>query len=212
MERSNLKSKISVEARASIDADGFYHLPEVSHQDFEEICQSLGKELMRTSVTVKHENERGPLVVSAKELGLHTDHHGAKYIGWFCHKHDQTGGVSILSDSHAFINELTECEIEELKNIQLFEHDISGRGKPQCKPLLSDNGDGSYPIYFSYWLSDKRSQEMQVFKKFVRLANSNIKSIHLQKNSCLIVDNHRVMHGRTKINDPTRNLERIWIC
>ena len=201
------------EIKEKIIRDGYCYVQNSSYESFKKTTSFLGKEIMKTPVMVRQQKSKGSLVTSSKSLSLHTDHHDAKFIAWFCHHHDPEGGISILSDSKKFLDQFSYSELEELKNITLFEHDVFNHGTKKNRPLLHENTDGSLVVYYSFWLVDENTQKnSNALKKFALLADKHMIKIHLHTNDFLALNNHRVLHGRTHINDAKRHLERIWLC
>ena len=71
--------------------------------------------------------------------------------------------------------------------------------------------DGQKRFYYSFWLAREKYRELPVFKKWRDLIQTaSHKKIRLEENDILVIDNHRIFHGRTEIIGE-RNLKRYWL-
>ena len=71
--------------------------------------------------------------------------------------------------------------------------------------------EGQRRFYYSFWLAREKYRELSVFKKWRDLIqNSTHVKLRLKENDVLVIDNHRIFHGRTEIIGE-RNLKRFWI-
>lgn len=198
--------------KKQLDENGLIHCQNVPYQKFEDLSSWLGENINTTFVEVKHNEIGEPLVTSSKPLGLHTDHHSVKFVTWFCHRQDPDGGITLLCDSKEFISDFSNEEVLRLQQIKLFEHDIFNKNEKSFHPLLYDCGKNSLGVYYSFWLADEFVKSNPTFQKFTNLVKCHVKEMHLHTGDILVVDNQRVMHGRTRIVNPYRKLERRWLC
>lgn len=179
-------------------------------ESFEEIINNLGIIIERTDVKVDKSSRS--LVSSEKALDLHTDHHRADFIAWFCIEQAETGGESILLDGLEVYNQLDEVEKTSLGKIQLMEHMVF-RDDREKHPLI-EIVKGQPKMYYSFWLVKKPTTRNQknALEKFQRLlAESEPFKVKLKPNQALIIDNRRILHGRNAIISGTRFLKRVWI-
>ena len=196
---------------STLESRGMCILHSLTLEDAETIASNLGEIVNQTDVTVRHRKERGPLVTSDKALDIHTDHHDVKYVLWHCLRNSSHGGYSLFSDADKFIHALTPEDIEALSNVHLYEHDVFNSGN-STSPMLSIGEDGKLRIYFSFWHVSPDDKNNRAVKLFCQLAKQNTWRQKLLKNDILIVDNHRMLHGRTAIaGDKRRHLKRFWI-
>ncbi|MGQ3014228.1 MAG: TauD/TfdA family dioxygenase [Flavobacteriales bacterium] len=193
-----------------LTAQGFLHLTNQSEKHLDEILDALGEVILTTDVVVKPEGKG--MVTSARGLDFHTDHHKAKYIAWYCYRQTNMGGESILIDAEKIYRQLPNEYQEQLKDIELFEHKIFPDDK-ESYPLVSIDKNGSRKFYYSFWLvknEDRQNPAMLEFQSQIREAEP-IK-IRLRERDILIVDNHRIFHGRTPIEGTQdRFLKRFWL-
>lgn len=190
---------------------GFIHLTNKSEAELENILNELGEVIHTTDVVVKPES-RG-MVTTALGLDFHTDHHKAKYILWYCHKQTDLGGDSILIDADEIFNQLTNEEQNELRQIQLFEHKIFP-GDTDSNPFVQLGTNGNRIFYYSFWLVKDEDKKNPAFLKFQNLIkDTKPNKINLKEKDILIVDNHRIFHGRTAIEgSKDRFLKRYWLA
>lgn len=189
---------------------GFIHLTDISESELENILNELGEIIHTTDVIVKPES-RG-MVTTSLGLDFHTDHHKAKYILWYCHKQTDLGGDSIFIDADKIYLQLTEEEQNELKHIKLFEHKIFP-DDTDSNPFVELDEKGNRIFYYSFWLVKDEDKQNPAFLKFQKLINvTEPTKINLRERDILIVDNHRIFHGRTAIEgSKDRFLKRYWL-
>jgi len=190
--------------------NGFLHLTGQTEEQLNDLINSLGQVIFITDVIVKPESKG--LVTSARGLDFHTDHHKAKYIVWYCYKQTDLGGDSILIDAEKIYQQLSEEYKQQLKTIELFEHKIFPGDKDNY-PLVTTDENGKRKFYYSFWLvkdEDKQNPAMLEFQRLIKQAEPV--KIRLKERDILVVDNHRVFHGRTPIEgSKDRFLKRFWL-
>lgn len=193
--------------KLDLDKSGFLHLSNKTEDELNAILLELGEVINETDV--KADRDSKSLVTSDKYLDFHTDNHLAKYIVWFCQKPADEGGVSLLCDAQKVYNKLTEDEKSSISKIHVFEHKLFPENR-NSNPIVREI-DSSLKFYYSFWLAREKYRELPVFKKWQKLIkNEKRTEIRLNKSDILIVDNHRILHGRTQIVGD-RLLKRYWI-
>lgn len=95
---------LTTDLRAAVDTAGHLHLEALPYRAFREAITSLGTIIQRTEVRVRPESKA--MVTSHRSLDLHTDHHAARYIAWYCHRQSDEGGESLLLDARAAFDRL----------------------------------------------------------------------------------------------------------
>lgn len=200
---------ISQGLKYQLDRNGWVHLTSQSEEDASEILNSLGEVIFTTDVIVKPESKS--MVTSAKGLHLHTDHPKANYILWYCHAQSDLGGDTILLDLRPIYEGLSENEKDMLATIKMREHKVFSDDK-DYSPFVTQTERGS-AFYYSYWLADDKDKENPVLKKIQYLIESaHHTKITLKPGDVLVVNNQRVLHGRTPITgSKNRHLRRYWI-
>lgn len=203
--------KTAQEIRQELEELGFVWIKNGGKEYFERACEELGEIIFVTDVKVNLESRA--LVTSEKGLDFHTDHHKANFIAWYCIEQTDKGGESILQDANKVFELLNDDEQEELKKVMLFEHKVFEDDK-DTYPFVIEK-DNKREFYYSFWLADETISVKQknIIKKFQKLTNE-IEYIKLKLNptDALIIDNHRILHGRTAIEgSKNRFLKRFWI-
>jgi alpha-ketoglutarate-dependent taurine dioxygenase len=203
------QSDITSEIWPTLKSDGFICLKSLAETDAISLIQELGTVIQTTDVIV--DPDRRNLVTSAEALDFHTDHHKARYIAWYCHRQTDVGGESKLIDARHSYEQLSKEHRERLQDIRLFEHPLF-EDDPACTPLVTVVG-GEPHFYYSFWLvkeEDKRDPALLAFRK--GLSNNPSFRLKLAAGDLLVIDNHRIFHGRTAIKgNKDRFLKRFWI-
>ena len=187
---------------------GFVHLTNQSEEQLQEIVNALGAVIMTTDVIIKKESKG--LVTTALGIDFHTDHHNAKFIVWYCYKQTDLGGDSLLIDAEKLFLTLPIKDQESLKTVELFEHKIFPDDKSSYPFVKTDKANNKQFHCSLVSDLDKENSAFINFQKLV-LETQPIK-INLKAKDILIVDNHRMFHGRTPIEgSKDRHLKRYWL-
>lgn len=197
-------------SKSSLLTNGFLHLTKQTESDLNDLISSLGEVFYTTDVVVKSESKG--LVTSDRGLDFHTDHHKAKFIIWYCIKQTTKGGESILLDAEKVYQQLSYEDQEQLSTIELFEHKLFPDDK-ESYPLVRTDEKGKRMYYYSFWLvrnSDKTDSALLNFQKAIK--TTPFTNLNLEAGDILVIDNHRILHGRTAIEgSKDRFLKRYWI-
>ena len=150
-------------------------------------------------------------------LPLHTDHPCARFIAWRCEVQDAIDGASVLVDSRAVLRRLDETTLSALRQTTLVARVRSGF-VPQAFPVLATVNDEER-FFFAPWLSPETTDEqglcaLQALRDAIAAEEAAGRvRIRLQAGQVLVVDNHRVLHGRDAIaRESPRRLRRLWIA
>lgn len=191
-----------------LNKNGFVHLTNQTENQLQEIINSLGEIIMTTDVVVKKESKG--LVTTSHGIEFHTDHHKAKFVAWYCFKQTDKGGDSLLLDAENIYVELPIDIQENLKSVYVFEHKIYEDDKDNY-PFVEIGANNNLQFHCS--LVNDKDKENPAFIYFKSLMNkAEPIKIRLQKSDILIIDNHRIFHGRTPIlGSKDRYLKRFWI-
>lgn len=193
--------------KIELDENGFCHIPNQRIDKLNLILDELGNIINETDVIANSESKS--LVTSDKFLDFHTDNHLAKYIVWFCNKQAEEGGFSMLCDAEKVYAELNKDEQEQLSKIHVYEHKLYPENR-NSNPIVRETGR-KRKFYYSFWLAREKYRELPVFKKWRDLIqNADHIKLRLEQNDILLVDNHRIFHGRTEIKGE-RFLKRYWL-
>lgn len=197
---------------SEVDAAGFAVLRNADDSEFSAILTSFGVVIHVEDVDA--DSAGSSLVSSRHALSPHTDHHAVRHIVWRCVAPADHGGNSIVVDGIRLFRALPEHHRRALERIVLAEHNIFD-GDLDEHPMIT--WDGEEPrIYYSYWLarSDLRGGEREAFDAFANaLEVVPITRIRLQAGDVLVVNNHRMLHGRMAIQGAARRLlVRYWLA
>ena len=197
----------SISFEVDLTTYGFCHIPNKNEIQLAEILAQFGNIIHETDVIANSESKS--LVTSNKQLDFHTDNHLAKYILWHCKKQAEEGGISMLCDAADVYSKLNEDEKVALSNIHVYEHKMFPENR-NSNPIVSEE-NGEVKFYYSFWLARKKYRELPVFQKWRNLIeNAKKVELRLETNDILIIDNHRMLHGRSEIKGE-RFLKRYWI-
>jgi hypothetical protein len=195
--------------QASLAAHGHLHLDSFPYSAFREAIAGLGTIIHRTEVRVRPESKA--MVTSHRSLDLHTDHHAARYIAWYCHRQSDEGGESLLLDARAVFEHLAPGHRDRLFNLHLYEHKVFP-DDPGSWPFVMYE-QGRLRFYYSFWLTNPSDRDEPAYQAFQQvLAETPRTELKLRPGDALIIDNHRMLHGRKAIGmEGDRYLERFWI-
>lgn len=195
-----------------VDASGFAVMRNADAGEFSAILGLFGAVIHVEDVDA---GGTGPALVSSRHgLSPHTDHHAAQHIVWRCVAQADQGGDSIVVDGIALFRALPEHHRRALQGVVLAEHNIFD-GDLDEHPMITWDGEEPH-IYYSYWLArDKLTgAEREAFETFANaLEVVPAIRIRLQASDVLVVNNHRMLHGRTAIRGTSRRLlVRYWLA
>ena len=196
---------------SQLRTNGYVYLRDISRENLRSLLESLGNIIQVTDVKINTNSKA--LVTSSKELDFHTDHHKVDIIAWHCIKQFSEGGYSVFLDIEDVLEKFTEQEKEQLASIHLYEHKIFDDDK-DSHPLLN-KVKGKYRCYYSFWLVKENLEkaDQELLARFrSTIANIKTQKILLQPKDVLLIDNGRILHGRTEIKgNKDRFLKRFWI-
>ncbi len=172
----------------------------------------LGRVVLETEVRIR-ENP-GTYLSSCDTVPFHNDHPRVKYIAWYCVEQDLVGGESLLVDMQQVVSRLTQCDRAGLAKIRM-----------SCPELRSIIPSSEYPLYqestgqvfWAPWLlpETRSASDKELICRILGEIESpsNRTQVRLRAGEVLLVDNHRLAHGRESIcRFSQRNLMRYWLC
>ena len=191
---------------------GFYVGNASSVSEIDSIISGLGSSFMETDIVVKESGRK--FLTSAEAMDYHTDHFRADFILWWCLRQTTEGGESVLVDAESvFTHDLSRSAQRALYEIRVGGHKVL-EDDEEYYPLVSDR-DGKRKFYYAPWLivkpkNGRERDALDEFEQALRFAEP-VKA-QLKPNDFLLVDNSRVVHGRTAImGTKDRLLKRFWI-
>lgn len=199
------------ELRRKLQKDGYLHL---RHWDWPpaELAASFGEVIKVMDVVV--DESATSLVKSQEELGAHTDHSRARYILWECRGQCAAGGTSVLVDAGAVLESLSDADRKALRHVYLTEHQVFRNDASRVPLLRTIRGEDR--LYYSFWLVEDEVPEesREALERFQNALEAAPRiEIELEPGEILLIDNHRILHGRTAIEaaPSKRHLVRYWI-
>lgn len=148
---------------------------------------------------------------SCQAMSLHSDHPDANFVSWYCVSQSDIGGESLLLDFQDIAAHLSEKQLDELRQVEVKFPTIQNKGFSVIN-LLSNAG-----LYYSGWLIDpvfRDATKPSVLNVFEHLLEVLPKiSIRLEIGQSLIINNKRILHGRSAFQEEgsRRSLIRHWI-
>ncbi len=192
---------------------GFCQLSYSESKDLTGIVSALGTIIQKTEIRENTQSTR--LLVSNQGMTYHTDHHAARYIAWFCHSQSAVGGHSLLIDAHEILKTYSEGVQSLLQEIQVKTHQVFLSDRLSIPLLSVDDYTLKHAIYYAQWLvnmpeSLKHRNALNKFEQDLRSAQPT--RLLLSEGDLLIIDNHRMLHGREGFpSKSNRWLTRYWI-
>lgn len=195
-----------------IREQGYVFLRQPSDAEFSELISSLGEVIHVEDIC---SDGRGDALLSSTDaLSAHTDHHAASHIVWRCIEQADGGGESVIVDGVLLFEALPEEYKTALRTVRLAEHNVFD-GDCDEYPMVTEDSKGKIHLYYSYWLArdDLVGIAKKAFEAFSRALHVvPEKRFLLRPGDALAIDNHRILHGRTRILGETkRHLFRYWL-
>lgn len=200
--------------RATLDDKGYCWLRrDWSFDDFRSYCSGLGDIFFEADIRLGAERPRNFQLPAA--IGFHTDHASAHTVAWYCIEPDPEGGAMWLLDIAPVADDLSTDELDALTRVRVPDNAIwsTGGDLPLC---VRSNGHADW--HYVPWLSlkapdsDARSALSKLQNGIAKAEKADIIALDVQPGDAVIVDNHRVMHGRAAIGSKSKRfLKRLWI-
>lgn len=167
-----------------------------------------GKIGLTTQVTPRP-NAKGALATDL-EMELHTDHPRVHWIVWHCVRQSSAGGHSLFKDARAALERLDRATIRALRETTMGSHQVFP-GDQERYPVLRSQGDTRNWVYYTPWMRrEGASEALDAFA--AALAEVPTAQVRLEPGQVLVLNNARMLHGRTAIGgDRDRLLIRHWV-
>lgn len=195
-----------------IQDTGYLHLPYPQSKDAASILAEFGKTIYTAEIRENPDSTR--LLASHQKIELHTDHFAAKYIAWFCRSQSARGGESILLYTYPILQSFSKEVLMLLGQVKVNAHHVFYNDTPNL-PLIKFI-DKKPAVYFSPWMVNppgciKHQKALQKFTDSIQ--SQPRRKILLHEGDLLIIDNHRMLHGREAFPQGSdRWLARYWLC
>jgi hypothetical protein len=221
-------AQLAAEVRNRLPDEGYVHIARTLTEDvFTNAAKQLGSIELRTDIRVDSEADNAlrrardpqyadrPSVYRADGLSYHTDSPVIDMLAWYCVAQDAVDGTSALIDTGDVTQHFNAEDLAVMSRIRIraMMRDAENREIVQQFPLFAGG-----KLYYAPWLlcEDLGEQEREVAARFAdyvaeKDATEPIR-IRLKPGEVLVVDNHRVLHGRSSIPpDSKRHLVRLYI-
>lgn len=181
--------------------------------DFVGLARALGEVVDDTPVRVVA--GKRTYLASPGAIPLHTDHPMADLIAWRCDSQDARDGASLLVDGRDVIARLGR-DVRTVLTRTLLPAMVRLGDVPSPTAILSDEEDDA-SLFFAPWLEPVQrrpeSQDALVeLRRELATLTASSHAVRLEPGDVLVVDNHRMLHGRgTLLPESTRRLRRLWI-
>jgi alpha-ketoglutarate-dependent taurine dioxygenase len=188
--------------------DGWATFESSSPDATEFTLSALGPVIQKTLIAPRP-NARAALATDL-EMQLHTDHPRARWIGWHCVSQSSEGGVSLLKDARLALWTLPASTRAALAEVTMGCHQVFPRDLERWPVVRNDLGVKDW-IFFTPWFRREGADEhLDAF--VAALDQVETETVVLEPGQVLLIDNSRMLHGRTAIGgDKDRLLIRHWI-
>lgn len=169
----------------------------------------FGKVVLETDVRIRE--GAGTYLASFEAVPFHNDHPQVRYIAWHCIEQDANDGASTLVDLRKIYTNLADEQKSTLARVKLRRPDKLNSLQPSKDYPFYQQATGQ--IFWAPWLFPQTESEIFSLLLSEIETKSNQKRIVLKKGETLLIDNHRIAHGRDAISPKSaRYLRRYWLC
>jgi hypothetical protein len=208
-----MSTLITSTIEAEISEKGYAIIRYPDSKNKEEILASLGEIIQTTEIRENPKSSR--LLASNQPMDFHTDHNAANFIAWQCNSQSAKGGESLLFDTRHILARLSESTLSLLQEISVQTHKVF-YGDKLSIPLLSPTDDEAvFAVYYASWLIGSQAdiKHTRALEKFQQeLLEAAPLEILLSEGDMLVIDNHRMLHGRAGFPpNSNRWLTRYWL-
>lgn len=187
----------------------------LSQEAFYELGRALGDVWRETDVKVIPGSKW--FASSGRQLGLHNDNPYANIVLWRCEEECDLGIPTKVIDLRDVLMKLPERDRELLGEVNVpIPNWKESSFEPE--PLLAVGADGRIRANYVDWFdADAPSPEHQAaverFEQAVAdVAQESVLDFVLEKGQVLLIDNNRMLHGRSEVPDATKRfLLRLWV-
>ena len=208
-----MSSLITTSIQSEISEKGYTIIRYPDSKNTEEILASLGDVIQTTEIRENSKSTR--LLVSSQPMDFHTDHNAANYIAWHCNSQSATGGESLLIDTRHILVGFSESMLSLLQEISVQTHKVFYGDKLSIPLLSHTDNEAVFAVYYASWLIGPQAdiKHTRALDKFQQeLLEAIPIEILLSEGDMLIIDNHRMLHGRAGFPpNSNRWLTRYWL-
>ena len=182
----------------SLAEHGYALIASQTLENARQVLQQLGSIQEVSDVSVSSTSRK--FINSTRAVPFHNEDPDIKWVAWFCEQPACDGGASLLLDGQILFEKLEPSRRCELNSI------VCNHRNDSNLPVVTGTGQW----YFIPW-SFRTMKPAAIVALEETIAASHCYEIHLTKGETLLIDNHRMMHGRTCFLDSSRSLTRFLI-
>ncbi len=191
----------------AIENVGFYVFSD-SSSNLSTTLAEFGKVVLETDVKIRE--GAGTYLASFEAVPFHNDHPQVRYIAWHCIEQDANDGASTLVDLRKIYANLSDEQKSTLAGVKLRCPELNSLEASQDFPFYQQ---ATGQIFWAPWLLPQTGSEIFSLLLSEIESESNQIRITLKKGEILLIDNHRIAHGRYAISQKSaRYLKRYWLC
>lgn len=191
-----------------VSANGFVQINLGNFESTLGLASTLGQVILQTEVRVKQ--NYSTYLTGHEKIPPHTDHPDAKFILWYCQNNESFDGDNLLIDGRKIIESMPIIDQSALRKLNLLCPDRLGLEPKKLHPLWKPQ---TRSVFYAPWLRLKTQQSsLDAFEHALLNSERHRFRIALKSGEALLVDNHRMLHHRDKIDvNSKRWLTRLWI-
>jgi alpha-ketoglutarate-dependent taurine dioxygenase len=201
--------------KAAVCETGLCHVSQGwSEARFRALCEEFGEVFYEAEVKLGGDRPRNYQLPQA--IGFHTDHVSAEYVAWYCYVPEPDGGAMQFLDLGRVYESLAAAHRQALGRVGVTDNAAWGGGEPIA--LCAASPRGGNRIHYVSWLDmfpadADAAAALEAFEAGVKAAaRSAVVECALRPGDVVVLDNHRVAHGRRAIaGESRRHLKRLWM-
>ena len=186
--------------------EGYFHLTgNYSQSGYNEVCKALGYLISRLEVRL--DKSKRQLVFKAEPIGLHNDSPDVDVIAWYCVTADQDQGQGATDFIDTIDLELRLSKEDQVVLCGLKLHRRIRDTETFVSSAVLERVGGHYKVFFAPWLlrPGYSAEEQSALDNLRNYFDSQPKkSIRMNPGEIVIVDNHRILHGRSSISEESQ--------
>lgn len=202
------------EIMSSLRLTGWKRLPAMTDAEFRRLVDSLGKAWCETTVALRSEVQT--YLCRPQPVPFHTDHPDATFVAWRCEHPDDDDGSQLLVDGFAALSACGQAARRSLLKAHVEVHIRKGDAAVLV-PVVRESAEGDR-LCFAPWLRPIENDPgiLSAFAwmetEVARMSEEAVQAVRLNDGEVLVVDNGRMLHGRSGLNPASRRrLRRFWI-
>lgn len=185
--------------RSRVDADGFAVMPVGGPLVASAVADMLGKVRESRSISFIEGSQR--FIHGNGPVPFHNEDPDISLLAWYCASPADRGGETLLLDGKVLAQSLPQSLRRSLETTHCPHRNPLGR------PVISTNGDW----YYIPWSIPTNADQAALIALRESIDSITPFTILLKAGDLLIIDNRRMLHGRTAFFGETRSLTRFLI-